>query len=133
MSTTIGPYSPVVCAGPWRICSGQLGLAPHPDGSGALALVEGGAEAELNTALANAEELLIGVGASLRHVVKTTVFLVTMDNYAAVNTAYTRAFSYHRPARSLVAVCCLPMGAAVEVELWAYVPEADTPAAGAEA
>lgn len=45
MSTPIGPYSPVVCAGPWRICSGQLGLVPHSDASGAPALVDGGVEA----------------------------------------------------------------------------------------
>ncbi|MHB8499209.1 MAG: RidA family protein [Acidimicrobiales bacterium] len=132
MSTSIGPYSPVVCAGPWRICSGQLGLAPHSDASGAPTLVDGGVEAELVAALAHAEQLLKGVGASLHHVVKTTVFLVTMDDYAGINAAYTRTFSDHRPARSVVAVSGLPMGAAVEIELWAYVPEADPVPTGAE-
>ena len=108
----VGPYTPVVRAGDWLVCSGQLGLR---DG----ALVEGGAIPQLEQAMANLRSLLEGEGASLDDVVKTTVFLTDMGDYAAVNEAYVAAFGGHRPARSAVAVAALPLGAAVEVEAWA--------------
>jgi 2-iminobutanoate/2-iminopropanoate deaminase len=134
MSAPVGPYSPVVAAGPWLICSGQLGLVPPGPGSGASAsadpppvLVEGGAVAQLGQALANATRLLGEHGASLHDVVKTTVFLTDMDDAPGVNRAYVECFGDHRPARSMVAVAGLPMGAAVEVEVWAYL---DRPAPG---
>jgi 2-iminobutanoate/2-iminopropanoate deaminase len=120
MSTPIGPYTPVVRAGPWLICSGQLGLDPGADGP---TLVEGGAAAQVAQALANAERLLAGEGAGVADVVKTTVFLTDMDDYADVNAAYVSFFAAsgdHRPARSAVAVAGLPMGALAEVEVWAY-------------
>ncbi|MEL7207754.1 MAG: RidA family protein, partial [Actinomycetota bacterium] len=68
MSKPVGPYTPIVEAGPWLICSGQVGIA---DG----ALVEGGMEAELRQAMANMAGLLEGAGASMNDVVKTTVFI----------------------------------------------------------
>jgi 2-iminobutanoate/2-iminopropanoate deaminase len=119
LSTPIGPYAPIVSAGPWLICSGQLGLEPGADPP---ALVEGGAVPQLEQALANGERLLQSCGSSLADVVKTTVFVVDMEGYGAVNQAYAAFFGDHRPARSVVAVAGLPMGAAVEVELWAYRP-----------
>jgi 2-iminobutanoate/2-iminopropanoate deaminase len=128
MTTPIGPYTPIVRAGPWLICSGQLGLCPAPDGDGPMGapqpgpgLVEGGAPAQLAQALANAERLLSDNGAGAQDVVKTTVFVTDMGSYAAVNEAYAAFFGEHRPARSVVGVAGLPMGAAVEVEVWAYV------------
>jgi 2-iminobutanoate/2-iminopropanoate deaminase len=120
VSTPIGPYTPIVSAGPWLICSGQLGLAPDTSPP---ALVGGGAVRELTQALANGERLLQSRGASVADVVKTTVFVTDMEGYGAVNEAYASFFGDHRPARSVVAVAGLPMGAAVEVELWAYRPE----------
>ena len=124
MSTPIGPYRPVVRAGPWLICSGQLGLDHQPAPPGAAPrLVEGGTVAQLTQALANGARLLEGEGSSLGDVVKATVFLVDMEEYGTVNEAYVRAFGTHRPARTVVAVAALPMGAAVEVELWAYAPK----------
>ena len=119
MSTPIGPYTPIVTAGPWLICSGQLGLG-EPEAGQAPALVGGGASAQLARALANAEGLLRGRGAVPADVVKTTVFLVDMADAPAVNDAYLAFFGDHRPARSMVAVAGLPLGALVEVELWAY-------------
>ncbi len=124
MSTPIGPYTPIVRAGPWLICSGQLGL--HHGGTGgtsapAPVLVEGGAPAQLAQALSNADRLLRDNGATAGDVVKTTVFVTDMDEYAAVNQAYVTFFGDHRPARSVVGVAGLPMGASVEVELWAYL------------
>jgi 2-iminobutanoate/2-iminopropanoate deaminase len=114
MSKPVGPYTPIVRAGEWLVVSGQVGLR---DG----AIVEGGTEAELEQALANLRGLLEGEGASLDDVVKTTVFLATMDDYKAMNDVYVAAFGDHRPARSAVAVAGLPLGARVEVEAWARV------------
>jgi 2-iminobutanoate/2-iminopropanoate deaminase len=119
MSTPVGPYTPIVRAGSWLVCSGQLGLAP--DAGGAPALVDGGPGPELTRAVANAAALLAGEGASLADVVKTTVFVTDPADFPVVNEAYVAAFGDHRPARSMVAVSALPMGASVEIEVWALV------------
>ena len=113
MSKPVGPYTPIVEAGSWLICSGQVGIA---DGS----LVEGGLEAELRQALRNMSDLLVGAGASMNDVVKTTVFLTDMGDYAEMNRIYVEVFGDHRPARSAVAVAELPIGARIEVEAWAH-------------
>jgi 2-iminobutanoate/2-iminopropanoate deaminase len=119
MSTPIGPYTPIVRAGPWLITSGQLGLH-QTSASGSPQLAEGGAPAQLTQALTNGQRLLADMGASVTDVVKTIVFMTDMDQYGALNEAYVAFFGDHRPARSVVGVAGLPMGAAVEVELWAY-------------
>ena len=113
MSKPVGPYTPIVAAGPWLVASGQVGIK---DG----ALVEGGMAAELQQALENLKGLLESQGGSLDQVVKTTVFLETMDDYAEMNDIYIAFFGDHRPARSAVAVADLPIGATVEIEAWAY-------------
>jgi 2-iminobutanoate/2-iminopropanoate deaminase len=77
--------------------------------------------AQLRQALANAAGLLRSEGADVTAVAKTTVFLAAMADYPAVNEEYAAFFGDHRPARSVVAVAGLPMGASVEVELWAYL------------
>jgi 2-iminobutanoate/2-iminopropanoate deaminase len=123
MSTPVGPYTPIVRAGSWLVCSGQLGLAPAADG-GAPALVDGGPGPQLTRAVANAGALLASEGASLAHVVKTTVFATDPADFAMINEAYVAAFGGHRPARSMVAVSALPMGASVEIEVWALVEPA---------
>ena len=110
----IGPYSPVVRAGDWVICSGQLGIR-----SGELA---DGFAAQLRQALANLEALLQGAGASLADVVKTTVFLIDMTDLDEMNSIYVECFRGHRPARSAVAVQALPRAAKVEIEAWAFRP-----------
>jgi 2-iminobutanoate/2-iminopropanoate deaminase len=117
LAAPIGPYSPILRAGPWLITSGQLGLEPATTPP---ALVDGGVAAQLTQALANGERLLDGEGAAVHDVIKTTVFLTDMTEYAAVNDAYARFFGNHRPTRSVVGVAALPLGAQVEVELWAY-------------
>ena len=114
MSTPVGPYTPIVRAGDWLVVSGQVGL-------GDAGLVEGGVQAQLRQALANLRALLETEGASLAHVAKTTVFLTSIDDYAAMNETYIDVFADHRPARSAVAVAALPIGALVEVEAWAFV------------
>lgn len=113
----VGPYTPIVRAGDFLVASGQIGLGP--DG-----LAPGGMAAELRQAMANLRELVESVGASLDDVVKTTVFLTDMSDYAAMNEVYCEAFGDHRPARSAVAVAALPLGAAVEVEAWLHHPAA---------
>ena len=112
MSKPIGPYTPLVRAGGFLVVSGQIGLA---DGT----LVDGGLDAELPQALANLSGLLEAEGASLDDVVKTTVFLTNMGDYARMNDLYCEAFGDHRPARSAVAVVALPIGSCVAVEAWA--------------
>jgi 2-iminobutanoate/2-iminopropanoate deaminase len=113
-SRPVGPYTPVVRAGEWLVVSGQLGLV---DG----ALVPGGVQEQLTQAIANLGGLLAAEGAALASVVKTTVFLASIADYAAMNDAYVAAFADHRPARSAVAVAGLPLGALVEIEAWAHV------------
>ena len=82
----------------------------------------GGVAHQTEQALANLAGLLAEHGASLADVVKTTVFMTDIADYAAVNEAYAAAFGNHRPARSAMAVAGLPLGASVEVEAWAYRP-----------
>lgn len=112
MTKPVGPYTPIVRAGEWLVCSGQVALR---DGK----LIEGDTAAQTTQAVANIEALLAQEGASLNDVVKTTVFLADIADYAAMNEAYVAAFGDHRPARSAFAVAALPLGARVEVEAWA--------------
>jgi 2-iminobutanoate/2-iminopropanoate deaminase len=109
----VGPYTPVVRAGEWLVVSGQVGLA---DGK----LVSGGLEGELRQAITNLRGHLEANGASLADVVKTTVFLRHMSDYAQMNEVYIDEFGDHRPARSAIGVAELPIGALVEVEAWAF-------------
>jgi 2-iminobutanoate/2-iminopropanoate deaminase len=120
MSTPVGPYAPAVRAGPWLVCSGQVGLKTE---GGVTALVEGGLGAQARQALENVRALLAGRGLTWDNVVKTTVFLTDMAGYGTFNEIYVEALGTHRPARSLVAVAGLPLGALVEIEAWAYAPE----------
>jgi len=120
MSPAIGPYAPVRRGGDWVITSGLVGLATGADG--AAALVEGGTLPQLHQALANVASVLSSEGATLGDVVKTTLYLVDMDEFAAVNEVWVEYFIENRPTRSAVAVAALPIGARVEVEAWAYAP-----------
>lgn len=107
-----GPYSPAIRADGFLFCSGQIGLDPATG-----KLVAGGTLAELKQALANLDTLLKGAGLDSGAVVKTTLFLVDMGEFAAVNEVYAAHFSASpRPARSCVAVQALPAGARVEIE-----------------
>jgi 2-iminobutanoate/2-iminopropanoate deaminase len=120
MSPAIGPYSPVRRVGDWVITSGQVGLAT--DGSGTASLVPGGSIPELHQALANVASVLSEEGATLADVVKTTLYVIDMGEFAALNEVWVTYFTENRPTRSAVAVAALPIGARVEVEAWAYVP-----------
>lgn len=108
MSKPVGPYTPIVRSGDTLYLSGQLGLV---DG----ALVDG-LDAQVRQAIANMADLLATEGATLKNVVKTTVFMTSIDDYADMNVAYTESLGDHRPARSAFAVSALPLGAIVEIE-----------------
>ncbi len=116
MSKPVGPYSPVLRAGALLFTAGQVGIV---DG----ALVDGGLAAQADQALANLRAVLDSEGATLDDVVKTTVFLTTMDDYAEMNERYLAAFGEHRPARSAVAVHQLPLGARIEIEAVAHIAD----------
>ncbi len=115
MSTPVGPYTPSVRSGDLVITSGQIGIA---DG----ALVGADIRSQLEQAMTNLATVLATHGATLDDVVKTTVFLVDMGEYAEMNEIYLAAFGDHRPARSAVAVAALPLGARVEIEAIAHCP-----------
>jgi 2-iminobutanoate/2-iminopropanoate deaminase len=107
----IGPYSQAVCAGGWLFTSGQLPLDP---GSGEIPGENAAEQAE--RCLENLRAVLEAGGSSLEKVVKTTVFLADMGDFAAFNEVYARFFPHTPPARSCVAVRALPRGARVEIE-----------------
>ena len=112
-----GPYSPAVRAGDWLALAGQVGIDPA---NGTLA--DGGVGNQTRQALANVAAVLGDCGATLSDVAKTTIFLVDMDDFPVMNEVYADAFGGHRPARSTIAVAALPLGARVEVEVWAFMP-----------
>ncbi len=112
----IGPYSQAIRGGRLIFCSGQLGLDPA---TGELAA---GVEQQAEQALSNLRAVLGAAGATMDDVVKTTIFLADMADFAAVNAIYARHFGEPFPARSTVAVAGLPRGGRVEVEATALVP-----------
>jgi 2-iminobutanoate/2-iminopropanoate deaminase len=111
----IGPYSQAIQAGGLVFTAGQLGLDPT---GGELAV---GAAAQADRALRNLSAILDAAGTSLERVVKTTIFLADMADFAAVNEVYASHFSTPYPARSTVAVKALPRDALVEIEAVALV------------
>jgi 2-iminobutanoate/2-iminopropanoate deaminase len=112
----IGPYSVANQLGQLVFASGQLGLDPA---SGQL--VAGGIEAETRQALTNLGYVLEAAGSSLNHVLKTTVFLQDMNDFAKMNAIYAEFFTSNHPARSTVQVAALPKGGLVEIEAIAYL------------
>jgi 2-iminobutanoate/2-iminopropanoate deaminase len=113
----IGPYSQAIVAGGTVYCSGQIGLDP------ATAELAEGLEAQAERALRNLSAVLDAAGVTLADVVKTTIFLTDMGDFAAVNAIYASAMPDPPPARSTVAVAGLPKGALVEIEAIARRPE----------
>jgi 2-iminobutanoate/2-iminopropanoate deaminase len=107
----IGPYSQGIDTGATVYCSGQLGLDPA---TGALA--EGGVEAQAHRSMRNLAAVLDAAGLTFANVVKTTIFLVDMGDFATVNAVYGSFMPDPPPARSTVAVAALPKGGLVEIE-----------------
>src|SRR5215831_2951428 len=109
------PFSHLVRAGDAIYVSGQVGLDPA---SGTLR--EGDVTAQAEQAFANLRTVLAAAGKDLSHVVKVTVFLADMADYAAMNAVYARQFDAPYPARTAVAVAALPLGARIEIECVAH-------------
>lgn len=114
----IGPYSAGIRIGSFIFTSGQLGMDPATG-----TLVAGGVEAETHQALTNLRAILAAAGSSMHQIVKTTVFLRDMNDFAKMNAVYAEFFTDKFPARSAVQVAALPRGAAVEIESVAFVEE----------
>jgi len=106
----IGPYSQAVAAGDFVYLSGQLGVDPQTG------LLEEGVCAQFQRAVENMKAILKEAGLDISRVVKTTVFLKDMNDFAAVNEIYAAHFVHPYPARSCVQVAALPKGALVEIE-----------------
>jgi 2-iminobutanoate/2-iminopropanoate deaminase len=111
----IGPYSVAIRAGELVFTSGQLGLDPQ-NGN----LVPGGIEAETRQALTNIRHVLADSGSGMQMVVKTTVFLKDMADFASMNSVYAEFFPEKPPARSTVQVAALPKGGSVEIDAVAF-------------
>jgi 2-iminobutanoate/2-iminopropanoate deaminase len=112
----VGPYSQAVKAGGFLFCAGQIPLDPATG-----ELVPGDVTAQTERVLQNARAVLTAAGSSLDRVVKTTVFLQDMADFAAMNAVYAGHFPTAPPARSAVQVAALPKGALVEIEVIALV------------
>lgn len=107
----IGPYSQAIACGGFLFFSGQIPLDPHT-----MELVKGDVKAQAERVLSNIEAILREAGLEKHHVVKCTVFLKNLNDFAAMNEVYTRFFGEHKPARSTIEVAGLPRGAQVEIE-----------------
>jgi len=107
----IGPYSQAILAGELLFASGQLGLDPQ---TGKL---QEGVEAQARQALSNIQAVLQAAGSSIDRVVKTTIFLADMKDFAKVNAIYGELFQHEPPARSTIQVAALPLGGLVEIEV----------------
>ena len=113
---TIGPYSQAIDTGDLVFCAGQLGLDPATG-----ELVEG-VEAQADRAMRNVAAVLDAAGLTAADIVKTTIFLADMGDFAAVNAVYGRYVTDPPPARSTVGVAALPKGGLVEIEAVARRP-----------
>ena len=112
----IGAYSQAVVQGGFVFCSGQVALDPA---SGEM--VGDTVTAQAERAMANLAGVLAAAGSGFEHVVRCTIFLVDMDDFAAVNEVYARSFPQNPPSRACVAVRALPKGALVEIDCIAAV------------
>lgn len=113
----IGPYAQAVAANGFLFTAGQIALDPAT-----MQVVDGDVVAQTERVVANLGAVLAAAGASWASVVKTTIFLADMADFAAVNEVYARALGSARPARSTVAVAGLPRGVRVEIEAVAALP-----------
>jgi 2-iminobutanoate/2-iminopropanoate deaminase len=115
----IGPYSQAIRTENLVFTAGQIGLDPAT-----MTIVEGGIEAQTRQVLTNLKHVLEAADSGLNFVVKTTVFLQSMDDFAAMNAIYAEFFPENPPARSTIAVSGLPKGAMVEIECVALLSPA---------
>ncbi|MFN2117885.1 MAG: RidA family protein [Candidatus Promineifilaceae bacterium] len=114
----VGPYSQAVRVGPFLYTAGQIGLDPQIG-----QMVADDIEVQTEQVLKNLTAVLQAAGGNLSDVVKTTVFLLDMKEFSAMNGVYASFFSDKPPARSAVQIAALPLGGRVEIEAVAYLPE----------
>ncbi len=114
----IGPYSQAIRVGELLFVSGQVGFDPATGN-----LVAGDVTVQAQQALKNLQAILQAANTTMQNVVKTTVFLIDMNDFAAMNELYGTFFTQQPPARSTVAVAQLPRGARFEIECVAIIPE----------
>jgi 2-iminobutanoate/2-iminopropanoate deaminase len=112
----IGPYGQAVLVDGWLFCSGQIPLDPASGG-----MVSGGVREQADRVLQNLQAVVEAAGGTLRDVVKTTIFLASIDDFPAVNEVYATFFPADPPARSAVEVARLPKAALVEIEAVARI------------
>jgi len=112
----IGPYSQAIVVDGFLFTSGQIPLAPSGD------VVAADIEAQTDQVLSNLAAVIAAAGASLCDVVKTTVFVINLDDFARLNAVYERHFGSHKPARSTVQVARLPRDVLVEIEFICRLP-----------
>ncbi|TKI69729.1 RidA family protein [Sulfurimonas crateris] len=113
--SAIGPYSQAVVANGMVFTSGQIALTPEG------VMLENDVVIQTKQVLKNLQAVLEEAGASMQSVIKTTIFLDSMDDFVTVNEIYAQAFGSHKPARSTVAVRTLPKNALVEIDAVALV------------
>lgn len=111
----IGPYSHAIQAGPFVFCSGQTPIDPATGN-----LPEGDIEVQTKQVFANIRAVLSAAGCSLQDVVKSTVYLKDMGDFAKMNAVYEAAFAPHKPARTTIQAAKLPRDCVVEIEVIAY-------------
>lgn len=114
--TAVGCYSQAIRSGNWLFLSGQIGLEPA-----LMHIVDGGVRAQLEQIIRNMRAVLVAAGGDLSNIVKQTVFLTDLSHYALVNELMMEHFKLPYPARSLVQVSGLPLGALIEIEAVAVI------------
>lgn len=113
----IGPYSQAVRVGELLFCSGQIPLDPATG-----ALVEGDIEAQTRQVMKNLAEVLKAGGTAWEHVVRSTIYLTNLSDFSVVNRVYGEHVGTAPPARATVQVAALPKGAAIEIDVVAFIP-----------
>lgn len=114
----IGPYSQAIIVGDQLFTSGQVGLIP---GTGKI--VDGGFDAQAKQVLSNLKAVLAEAGCTPADIVKATIYVIDLADFPRLNELYGAFLGNHRPARSTVQVAALPLGALVEIDLVARLPE----------
>jgi 2-iminobutanoate/2-iminopropanoate deaminase len=107
----LGPYSQAILDGNTLFLSGQIGIDPATG-----SMVDGGVEEQTHRAIKNLEAVLDAAGMNPAHIVKTTIFLASMEDFPKVNAVYGGYFAEDPPARATIQVAKLPLGALVEIE-----------------
>jgi len=112
----VGPYSHAVIHGDTLYLSGQIGIDPAQGG-----LVADDVCSQAKQVMANLQAVLASAGSDLSRIIKVSIYLIDMDDFAAVNRLYAEWLQQHRPARATVAVASLPLNARIEMDIIASV------------